>query len=615
MKKTFLMLAISTLLFSSCEKFLDTTPKDTLSPKGYFNTAAEAEVALAGVYDPLGKNSTYGRKLFFELDIADDSFVALSNWTQNVALFNYNPSDPDVTDLWVALYNAINRANVLLENLPRVQMDATRKKAIEGQALFLRGYYYFLLTNYWGDVPLRLTATSAVNDVNLKRTPYKEVYAQIVADMEKAAELVEPAGTYAYGSRVTQPVVWGVLARVNLKMAGAPLRDASRYPEVVKWAGKVIDSKFHVLNPDYRDVFIRMCNGTYDIKETIWEVEFNRYNESQAEEGSVGVINGISANAEPYGYSYGAKHTTDYYFRQFKADLLTVNGVQISHSPDMRRDWTIGTYYYDATSRAKINYGVSSVYNRFDAKWRREYEKVETRFNGSSTINFPLLRYSDVLLMYAEADNEINGPRQEAIEYVNLVRRRAYGKLSSGESIKYIEVPANGGGSGYTIAPKVEIVGGGGIGAEATAAISGGKVAFIMLTNIGSGYTSAPSVVISSQDMGSGATARVVLTSKSSLVSDLPAEQVSGQEAFRQAIRKERNLELGYEALRRFDLVRWGDYVSAMKNVANDILITAPSAYSYAARHGNNISARDTVLAIPSREMLLNKEARQNNGW
>lgn len=609
------MLTVSTILLSSCEKFLDTTPQDTLSPKGYFNTAAEAEVALAGVYDPLAKNSTYGRKLFFELDVADDSFVALSNWTQNVALFNYNPSDPDITDLWVAMYNAINRANVLLENLPRVQMDETRRKAIEGQALFLRGYYYFVLTNYWGDVPLRLTATSAVNDVNLRRSSYKDVYAQIISDMEKAAELVEPAGTYPYGSRVTKPVVWGILARVNLKMAGAPLRDASRFQEVVKWAGKVIDSRFHVLNPDYRDVFIKMCNGTYDIKETIWEVEFNRYNDSQAEEGSVGVINGISANAVPYGFSYGAKHTTDYYFRQFEAQTITVNGAGISYSPDTRRDWTIGTYSYAVTTNAKRTYPITSIYNRFDAKWRREYEKMEIRFNGSSTINFPLLRYSDVLLMYAEADNEVNGPRQEAINYVNLVRSRAYGKLSTGEAIKYVEVPANGGGTGYSLAPKVEIVGGGGVGAEVTAVVLAGKVVGIEVINAGSGYTSAPSVVFSPQDTGTGATAKVVLTSRSITVSDLTPDQVSEKDAFRQAIRKERFLELGYEALRRFDLVRWGEYISAMKNVANDIRITAPSTYTYAARHGDNISARDTVLAIPSREILLNKDARQNNGW
>ncbi|RZK66874.1 MAG: RagB/SusD family nutrient uptake outer membrane protein, partial [Pedobacter sp.] len=413
MKKKILVLALSTLFLSSCEKFLDTTPLDTLSPKGYFNTEKEAQIALTGVYDILAKSPTYGRRLFFELDVADDSFVALSNWTQNVALFNYNPSDTDITDLWILLYNGINRANVLLENLPKVQMDGTKKQTIEGQALFLRAYYYFLLTNYWGDVPLRLSSTKSVSDNQLERSPYKVVYAQIVSDMEKAAELVEPAGTYPYGSRVTKSVVWGILARVNLKMGGAPLRDQSRFAEAKKWAEKVINTKYHVLNPDYRDVFIRMCNGTYDPKETIWEVEFNRYNESQQEEGSVGVINGISATAE-IGFSYGSKHTTELYFKQFENVQQTINGYLLNYSPDIRRDWTISPYYYATGTFQRTNYSSAQIYNRMDGKWRREYETEETKFNGTSTINFPLLRYSDVLLMYAEADNEISGPQPDA---------------------------------------------------------------------------------------------------------------------------------------------------------------------------------------------------------
>src|SRR5690606_32437232 len=226
---------------------------------------------------------------------------------------------------------------------------------------------------------------------------------------------------------ISKSVVWGILARVNLKMAGHPLRDESRYAEATKWAEKVItEGGGHVLNTDYRDIFIKMCKGEYDTKETLWEVEFNRYNDSQQEEGSVGSINGIGASAEPWGYSYGAKHATQYYFEMFENYTVTINGIGVTYSPDMRRDWTISSYYYQG--ELKNNYNTSQIYNRMDAKWRREYEPVEPKFNGTTTINFPLLRFSDVLLMYAEADNEINGPTETAIEYVNRVRRRAYGK-------------------------------------------------------------------------------------------------------------------------------------------------------------------------------------------
>ncbi len=609
MKRIYITVVFIAVLLTGCNKFLDITPTDTLSPEGYFTNEEEAEVALAGVYDILAKSGTYGRTLFFELDIADDSFVALPTWTQDISLFNYNTSDTKLTDLWNYLYTGINRANTLLANLSKVDMDEGKRKVIEGQALFLRAYYYFILTNYWGDIPMRLLPTTSVSDNNLKFSPYSEVYKQIISDMEKAADLVNPISTYSHAGRISKSVVWGILARVNLKMAGHPLRDESRYAEAKKWAEKVItEGGGHVLNTDYRDIFIKMCKGEYDTKETLWEVEFNRYNDSQQEEGSVGSINGIGASAEPWGYSYGAKHATQYYFEMFENYTVTINGIGVTYSPDMRRDWTISSYYYQG--ELKNNYNTSQIYNRMDAKWRREYEPVEPKFNGTTTINFPLLRFSDVLLMYAEADNEINGPTETAIEYVNRVRRRAYGK-SLGEGVRYIEV--QNGGSGYAAEPVVNIVGGGGYGAEARAIISGGVVKSVVVTNPGVGYTSVPTIVFAG--IGSNATATAVLTDRMTIDADLDDTDTEDEIPFREAIRKERALELGYEGLRRFDLVRWGIYISAMDIVANNITSTAPEAYKYAARHGNNISPKDTLLAIPARELQMNREAVPNKGW
>ncbi|EFK57657.1 RagB/SusD family nutrient uptake outer membrane protein [Sphingobacterium spiritivorum] len=612
MKKILISLVIGAAALTSCNKFLEILPTSTVAPQNFFRNEAEAEMALTGVYDILAKSGTYGRTIYFELDIADDSFVALSSWTQDLALFNYNPSDTKVTDLWNYLYTGINRANTLLDNIDRVDMDATKRKAIEGQALFLRAYYYFILTNYWGNIPVRTTATSSVTDNDLEFTPYSEVYKMIVADMEKAADMVNPASAYGHAGRVTKQTVWGILARVNLKMGGAPLHDQSRYAEAKKWAEKVILGGGNALNPDFREVFKNMSKGTYDVKESMWEVEFNRYNGTQNEEGSLGSINGIAASATtPWGFSYGAKHAIPYYFNMFENYPMTINGVSQILSPDMRRDWTIGSYYY--SGNLKAGYNGTQIYNRMDAKWRREYEPTDPKFNGTTTINFPLLRYSDVLLMYAEADNELNGPQSQAIEYVNQVRRRAYGK-TLGNGVYYVTV--DNGGTGYTQEPQVSIVGGGGYDAEARAVISAGKVTSIMLLNPGQGFTSVPNVIIAGN--GTGATATATLDPRATVNADLKTNETLDKVAFRLAVRRERALELGYEGLRRFDLVRWGDYISTMKNVAVHIKSTATgtsATYAYASRHGDNISPRDTLLAVPSREIQMNKKAKQNNGW
>src|SRR5690606_15921273 len=140
----------------------------------------------------------------------------------------------------------------------------------------------------------------------------------------------------------------------------------------------------------------------------------------------------------------------------------------------------------------------------------------------------------------------------DAIEYVNMVRRRAYGK-SLGEGIRYIEV--QNAGTGYTEEPVVNIVGGGGYGAEARAILSGSTVKNVVVTNPGVGYTSTPTVIFAG--VGTGATATATPTDRMTTDAELKTVDTEDKQAFREAIRKERALELGYEGLRRFDLVRW----------------------------------------------------------
>ncbi len=602
MKRILILLFISAFALS-CKKFLDTKPTDSLAPANYYNTEAEINAALTGVYDILGKSATYGRNLYFEMDVADDAFIAQPNWTQDIAVYNYSPSDVKINDTWTALYNGVNRANMLLESIDKANMDATKKNIARGEALFLRAYYFFVLTTNWGNVPLRLSSTKMPSDVNFANTPYKTIYEQIVKDMETAAELVNPTTAYPHAGRITKSVVWGILARVNLKMAGAPLNDLSRYNEVIKWAEKVKGAG-HSLNPSYSQVFINMCQNKYDTKESIWEVEFNKKNDLSEEEGAVGSINGIAATAS-LGFSYGLKHTTDSYYRSFE-------------DGDLRRDWNISPYYY-AADNSRIGYGPTQIYNRYDAKWRREYEVATPKFNSSTTINFPLLRYADVLLMLAEAENEINGPTTKAFDAINEVRRRAFGKtLASFEMVKSVTVST--GGTNYTVAPTVTLTGGGGTGAKATATVSSGRVTAVYITDMGTGYTSAPTISFTggyatNAPVATGATASAVLTNTQTANHDLSITNTTDDVAFRNAVRKERSFELAYEGLRRFDLVRWGQFTSSMENIARDIIATAPTAYSYAARAGQNVTEKDNLFAIPASEISLNKLIIQNKGW
>ncbi len=531
MKRLIYILLLTPVLFS-CNDFLDTTPTDFITLDNYYKTESDVNTALTGIYDILGKSYVYGRTMYFEQDIADEGFWLRSTGPiTDLAYNNYDPSDLKVEGLWANLYDGVKRANIFLENIDNsdLNMDPEKKKVAKGEATFLRAYYYFLLVSNWGDVPLRLASTTSVNNTNCARTPSSQIYAYIVKDMEKSYDMVNKANAYAHNGRITKSVVAGILARVNLKMAGYPLGDVSRWKEARKWAAVVMDDmdSRHELNPDYKQIFINHCQDIYDTKECIWEVEFNKGSTGgQEEEGSLGAITGIGCSDVEFGYSYASVHVFSAYYNKFATG-------------DLRRDWTINDYYYGTKAEGFVHkpYTAAQIYNRSNAKWRREYETAKPKNTNTTPINFPILRYADVLLMFAEAENEVNnGPTLEAYEAVNEVRRRGYGL--------YLATPPN---------PDIN--------------------------------------------------------------ADLPPylDVVD----FRTAIQKERTLELGFEGLRKFDLIRWGIYLSTMQNLTNNVRQTAPAGIymTCGIECAQNTAERHLLFPIPSSEMSLNKLATQNLNW
>jgi hypothetical protein len=323
------------------------------------------------------------------------------------------------------------------------------------------------------------------------------------------------------------------LARVCLFRAGFPFTDDHSvwYEKSLYWSNKLINSGIHSLNPNYSQIFINHCQNKSEIKESIWEVEFygtgigNPYPQSS----KLGSYNGIACNDLNIGYSYGMYNVPAKLFNAFADNTLLV-------SSDKRRDWAIGSYSFSTSSNGvttKQNFAISAIYNRNVAKWRREYEVSANKTKNITSINFPIIRYSDVLLMKAEAENELNnGPTIDDIEAVNQVRRRGYG------------LPIN-----------------------------------------------TPSAV-----------------------TDLPNSITYA--SFQQAVYDERFRELCFEGLRRNDLIRWGVYVSIMKDAANSITNSAPSNFKYAALAGNNIQNKHVLFPIPINEISLNPGiGRQNPGW
>jgi len=604
---------------SSCNKFLEVYPKDSISPEQYYESEEQLNLGLNAVYQSLASNSIYGNNGLYLLGwCGDEGYMSryTSTITNGAFAFNGSKGDPYVTAFWRELYNGINRANLVIANTDNnKEIEITKRNVIKGEALFLRGYFYFLLVQYFGGVPLRLDPSTSVIDVHLPRATTREVYDQILSDMTAAEELVSDISAIGFGGRISKSAVRGILARVNLYMATYPLKDISKFEDVIKWAKKVIDDPIHKLNANYSDIFIKLARDEYDIGESIFEIEYwgngtDIYNRT----GRNGWMNGI------YCQNTATGRADAYMF-------FTVKLVEVyDDSGDTRKWWSLPFINYVATGAAGnktlVNepYTEAQKFSRTPGKFRREYETLTPKMATHTPINVPVLRLADVYLMYAEASNELYGPTTKgngldlsAADALNIVRQRAW---STG--VKSISIQSAG--SGYTSAPTVTISGGGGTGATATARISGGGVTQIILDrdpngilyfNEGTGYSSAPTVTISGGG-GSGAQAVATIHKKDDAL--IPSTYLTSRETFRSYLQDERVRELNFENLRLADLIRWELLYENMHEMGARIRTSIPGT-PYASYFENVQIPKHYLYPIPDAEMINNKEITQNPEW
>lgn len=595
---------------TSCKKYLETKPTDFLNPTNYYTTPQQLEFARRGVYSALGETGLYGRYTQYLLGwTADEGYF---NRSSSSGPFNYRYSASDSYNLrfWSTLYDGINRANVLIANVDNNrEVDQTLRDKLRGEALFLRGYYYFLLVQYYGGVPLRLASIESVNNVNFPKSSVREVYDQILKDMTAAEPLVPGIRELGFGGAISKSAVRGILARVNLYMGGAPLKDQTRFVEAKKWAKMVMDDAGagHRLNPSYSDIFSRLAGDKYDVQESIWEVEFHggvgeQYNET----GNQGWNNGpVSSAASATG----------------RADAfvsLTAKLYDVYEDGDLRK-WfnTVGHFVYSGNENGQKRLtGLPTTnlakYNLRPGKWRREYETLIPKHATTTPQNVPILRFTDVLMMYAEADNEINnGPTPEAIEIVNSIRRRVW---STG--IKSITITNTG--ANYTSVPTVLISGGGGAQALAVRSTSTRRLTAINLVRDSTtfayfkegSYNSAPTITITGGG-GSGATA--VANMYSLTDADVKHEFTVSKQKFLEFIQNERMREFCFELSRKADLLRWGIFLDVHQDMADRIAADAPTAW-YKSTYGN-VTPKDLLMPIPTNEVSINTAMVQNPGW
>ncbi|WP_027379570.1 RagB/SusD family nutrient uptake outer membrane protein [Chryseobacterium daeguense] len=420
------------LFFTSCSDFLNPENLSSISETQQFDSTADTFSALVGVYSQLGGDDGYGQRLSLIIPQSGDDFRTSGSYNCNdrrgVATFGACPTNTELNNPFAKLYTGIERANLVIKNIPLSPVyqngTADDKKLMDrylGEALTLRAQYYYELIRNWGDIPFYLVPASDVAEQNQPKTDRDVIYEQIIEDLAKASALVpwrSEGGTTS--NRISKGAVKGLRARIALARAGWSLR---RSPQVMaqgsnpaKYYQIAYDECLdimnhtgeHALNPSYENVFKALHTNSQDAtNEVIFAV--GAFGGGTRTDSKIGYYNGLKHDDNSNWKGGGGINALPVYFYEFT-------------KYDVRRDMNVGIFKVNNSNQAELV--ASNVWT--DSKYRKSWTSI-TGPSQTLAVDWPLLRLSDVMLMFSEADNELHGgPSQAAINAVRAVRSRAY---------------------------------------------------------------------------------------------------------------------------------------------------------------------------------------------
>jgi hypothetical protein len=375
--KRYSILLAALLALSSCrEGFLELSPISQPNVNDFYKTPNDLLNAVNAAYASLQTGSLYaGRDLQDLAEYrADNAFdndpSANSGLRYNIDRFQAGSENTVIENVWRRLYETIYRCNVLLDNADAVAMDETLKNRYKAEARFIRALCYSHLVQLWGPVPVVLKAESSEESRNHVRNSVAEVYQAIEADLQFAAQNLPPTYSAAETGRATRGAAQGLLGKMYLTQ--------KKYAEAVSTLADLVSSGTFSLMPTPAQVF--GPTNEYN-KEILFAVRFTASN-----------------NAEAHGL----------YFSSAIGDFIEASFRGLYDSADARK----------ALIELKKPAGTQ---NQTPVKY---FEELSA--NGQVGTDFPVLRYADVLLMLAEALNEVSYQASgDAFAHLNAVRTRA----------------------------------------------------------------------------------------------------------------------------------------------------------------------------------------------
>jgi starch-binding outer membrane protein, SusD/RagB family len=386
-------LIVLVLLLNACKGFLDKDPIATLDAGSFFQTQDDAIQAVNAAYKPLtfsnGNNNFYWA---FGTLASDEAIVGGDGSRAGLVeldALTHTPRTDEINSFWKLQYSGITQCNLVLDKIQTISFDKTMQNRIIGEALFLRAYYYFSLTQVFGDVPLFIT-TIAPDKLKAPRTPKADIYKQLIIDCDKAAELLPPQYAAAETGRATKGAALALAAKVSIYQ--------KNWEKAVEYVGKVKALNIYALMPNYEDNFKKT---TQNNKESVWEIQH-----TNLELGVGNALNQWWTSKKVVG-GYGFCEATDTFVKAFEAN-------------DPRRRFTVAMNNEDYFGTVYKNSFASTRYS--PRKYLQADSTVTQKADGD--INYTAIRYAEVLLWEAEALTEL-GKITEGSLPLEIVRNRA----------------------------------------------------------------------------------------------------------------------------------------------------------------------------------------------
>jgi hypothetical protein len=398
-------LFLFTAVLTGCKKYLDEDNRSNYTQENYFQTADQAQAAINNLYASLRTitdgTGTYGESPYMMLEFPTglaNTEVGQSQYNNTLRTLTANADNNYFYVWWTNSYNAIANANLAIERIPSISMDEVAKKRMLGEAAFFRAFYYFHLVRIYGDVPLILKSINASSpELYPERASQASVYDAIVNDLTTA----EAAGlpTNDVSGKLNVGAVKSLLASVYLTMAGYPLQKKENYQKAADKANEVITSGTYRLFPTYADL---RNKANKNLGEFIFQNQYQvGINTSAVDQAFLPRARKITKFSD----EVGAVTPAPEFYNSYEPGDLRAKEQQFYYSN-----------YVSVLTGQTVTFGSQYIFKFFDN---------EAATTAQSDLNWTFIRYPEVLLIYAEASNEVAGPSQAAYDAVNLIRTRA----------------------------------------------------------------------------------------------------------------------------------------------------------------------------------------------